>query len=158
MLNPSTEQRQIRIEKLKQIQKMGINPYPQIYKPTINSAKLIEKYADLPNETQTEDVVKVAGRVKAIRNSGMFMDVYDSSGKIQIFCSKELLPEIELKKIDLIDIGDFIGVTGRVRRTKRGELSVNADEITFLSKALLPLPEKFHGLQDIETRYRQRYK
>lgn len=157
MLNPSTEQRQIRIEKLKQIQKMGINPYPQIYKPTINSAKLIEKYADLPNETQTEDVVKVAGRVKAIRNSGMFMDIYDSSGKIQIFCSKELLPEIELKKIDLIDIGDFIGVTGRVRRTKRGELSVNADEITFLSKALLPLPEKFHGLQDIETRYRQRY-
>ena len=157
MLNPSNEQREIRIAKLKKLEEMGINPYPQIYKPTHTSAEIAEKYKELPPDTQTEDEVVVAGRVKAYRNSGMFMDIYDKDGKIQIFCSKEHLPDSEQDKIALIDIGDFIGVKGFVKRTKRGEITVNAQEVTFLCKSLLPLPEKFHGLSDVEVRYRQRY-
>lgn len=157
MLNPSNEQREIRINKLKKLQEMGINPYPHIYNPTATSAVLNEKYANLPNDTETEDKVTVAGRVKAYRNSGMFMDIYDTDGKIQVFCSKEHLPASEQDKIALIDVGDIIGVTGFIKRTKRGELTVNAKEVTFLCKSLLPLPEKFHGLTDVEVRYRQRY-
>jgi len=157
MLNPTSEQKQVRIEKLKKIEEMGINPYPNIFKPNITSKELNEKYKDLPNETQTFDEVIVAGRVKAVRNSGMFMDIYDTTGKIQIFSSKENLPENEKAKIALLDIGDYIGIKGSIKRTKRGELSVSTSEVTILSKSLQPLPEKFHGLTDIEMKYRQRY-
>ncbi|MGN1091916.1 MAG: lysine--tRNA ligase [Alphaproteobacteria bacterium] len=152
----TTDQRQNRLEKLKKLEAKGINAYPQIYKPDFTSAKLNEKYKDLANEEQTSDVVKVAGRIKAIRNSGMFMDVYDTTGKIQIFSSLENLPETEKEILCLLDIGDFVGVEGTVRRTKRGELSVNTQHLTVLSKALLPLPEKFHGLTDTDTKYRHR--
>ena len=152
----TTDQRQNRLEKLKKLEAKGLNAYPQIYKPDFTSALLNEKYKDLANEEQTNDVVKVAGRIKAIRNSGMFMDVYDTTGKIQIFSSLENLPEDEKEILALLDIGDFVGVEGTVRRTKRGELSVNTQHLTVLSKALLPLPEKFHGLTDTDTKYRHR--
>ena len=100
---------------------------------------MAEKYADLAPDTQTEDVVLVAGRVRAIRNSGMFMDIYDTTGKIQIYTSKEHSEPAVLEMLDMVDIGDIIGIKGTVRRTKRGELSVNTQEITMLAKALLPL-------------------
>ncbi len=151
------EQRQIRVGKLAQLEAKGINAYPQIYRPTDTSADLKEKYADLPNDTQTEDVVLVAGRVRAIRNSGMFMDIYDATGKVQIYTSLEQASDETKELLSLLDIGDIIGVKGLVRRTKRGELSVASTEITMLAKALLPLPEKFHGLTDTDTKYRQRY-
>ena len=150
------DQRSMRLEKLKRIESKGLNAYPHIYRPNFTSASLNEKYADLPNEEQTQDVVRVAGRIKAIRNSGMFMDIYDTTGKIQIFSSLENLPESEKEILALLDIGDFVGVEGTVRRTKRGELSVNTQHLTVLSKALLPLPEKFHGLTDTDTKYRHR--
>jgi aspartyl/asparaginyl-tRNA synthetase len=102
---------------------------------------LAEKYAALAPDTQTEDVVLVAGRVRAIRNSGMFMDIYDATGKVQIYTSKEHSEASVLEMLDMVDIGDIIGVKGTVRSTKRGELSVNTSEITMLAKALLPLPE-----------------
>ena len=154
--NIGHEQRQIRVGKLNQLQEKGINAYPHTYKPTATSKSLAEKYADLAPDTQTEDVVQVAGRVRAIRNSGMFMDIYDATGKVQIYTSKEnSAPEV-LEMLDMIDIGDIIGIKGTVRRTKRGELSVNTQEITMLAKALLPLPEKFHGLTDVDTKYRHR--
>ena len=101
--------------------------------------------------------MRVAGRILAIRNSGMFIDLHDASGKIQIFSHKDFLPEAGLALLRLLDIGDVIGVEGRVRRTPRGELTVNAAALTVLAKALRPLPEKYHGLADIELRYRQRY-
>jgi lysyl-tRNA synthetase class 2 len=101
--------------------------------------------------------VRVAGRIRAIRNSGMFIDLHDASGKIQIFCHKDFLPPDQFALLRLLDIGDLIGVEGLVRRTPRGELTVNATSITVLAKALRPLPEKYHGLADIELRYRQRY-
>ncbi len=151
------DQRNMRLEKLKKIEEKGLNAYPHIYRPTFNSASLNEKYAALANEEQTQDIVFVAGRIKAIRNSGMFMDIYDETGKIQIFSSLENLPDSEKDILSLLDLGDYIGVEGTVRRTKRGELSVNTQHLTVLSKALLPLPEKFHGLTDTDTKYRQRY-
>ena len=155
--NSGHEQRQVRVAKLKALEAKGINAYPQIYRPSADSKSLAEKYTALPNDTQTQDVVSVAGRVRAIRNSGMFMDIYDANGKVQIYTSKEQgAPEL-LEMLDFIDIGDIIGVEGTVKRTKRGELSVNSQKITMLAKALLPLPEKFHGLTDTDTKYRQRY-
>lgn len=157
MTEENTNPRSIRLQKLQKIEQLGINAYPHIYNPTINSKELEEKYQSLENEQQTEDVVKVAGRVKAIRNSGMFMDLYDATGKIQIFSSLENLPESEKEILALLDLGDFIGVEGTVRRTKRGQLSVNTTHLTVLAKALQPLPEKFHGLTDTDTKYRQRY-
>ena len=155
--NTGSEQRTIRLEKLKKLESLGLNAYPHIYQPTDTSADLNKKYADLPNDTQTQDVVQVAGRIKAIRNSGMFMDLYDDAGKVQVFCSLENLPQSEKDILALLDVGDCLGVKGTVRRTKRGELSVAAQKLTVLAKSLLPLPEKFHGLQDQDTKYRRRY-
>ena len=154
--NTGHEQRQIRLDKMNKLMAKGINPYPHIYKPSMTAAGLGERYADLPPDTQTEDVVMVAGRIRAIRNSGMFMDIYDATGKIQIYTSKEHSESAVLEMLDMLDIGDVIGIKGTVRRTKRGELSVNTQEITMLAKALLPLPEKFHGLTDTDTKYRHR--
>ena len=155
--NLGHEQRQVRLAKLKKLEDMGINAYPQIYRPTETSASLAQKYAELANDTVTEDVVKVAGRIRAIRNSGMFIDIYDSTGKVQIYTSKNESAQELLDMLDLLDIGDIVGVEGIVKRTKRGELSVSSIKITMLAKALLPLPEKFHGLTDTDTKYRQRY-
>jgi lysyl-tRNA synthetase, class II len=93
----------------------------------------------------------------ALRNNGMFIDLMDASGKLQLFCHKENLPEAALNLLKLVDIGDIIGAEGTIRRTPRGELSLKAKSVQLLSKSLLPLPEKFHGLTDKETRYRQRY-
>jgi lysyl-tRNA synthetase class 2 len=154
--NLGHEQRQVRLNKLRALESKGINPYPHTFKPTATSASLAKKYADLAPDTQTEDVVQVAGRVRAIRNSGMFMDIYDVTGKVQIYTSKEHSDSAVLEMLDMIDIGDMIGIQGTVRRTKRGELSVNTQQITMLAKALLPLPEKFHGLTDTDTKYRHR--
>lgn len=154
--NLGHEQRQVRLNKLRALESKGINPYPHTFKPTATSASLTKKYADLAPDTQTEDVVQVAGRVRAIRNSGMFMDIYDVTGKVQIYTSKEHSDSAVLEMLDMIDIGDMIGIQGTVRRTKRGELSVNTQQITMLAKALLPLPEKFHGLTDTDTKYRHR--
>lgn len=151
------DQRTVRLEKLKELEDLGLNAYPHIYHPTATSASLAEKYRDLPNDTITEDKVSVAGRIKALRNSGMFMDVYDESGKVQVFSSLEHLPESEKKVLSLLDLGDFVGVDGTVRRTKRGELTVATEHLTVLSKALLPMPAKFHGLADQDIKYRQRY-
>ena len=149
--------RQTRIQKLTDLADKGVNPYPYVFDKNADAADLQEKYKDLAAGEETEDVYSVAGRVMAIRNTGMFIDLMDASGKIQIFSHKENLSEDKLKILKLIDIGDIVGFTGTIRRTPRGELSVKSTDLKLLSKSLLPLPEKFHGLTDVETRYRQRY-
>lgn len=149
--------RQTRIQKLADLADKGINPYPYFFNKTADAAELQEKYKDLEVGVETDDEYSVAGRVMAIRNTGMFIDLMDASGKIQIFSHKENLSEEQLKLLKLIDIGDIVGFTGTIRRTPRGELSIKSTSLTLLSKSLLPLPEKFHGLTDVETRYRQRY-
>lgn len=154
---PQDHVRSTRIQKLAELADNGINPYPYSFDKNISTNKLQEKYADLENGQETEDRYAVAGRVMAMRNSGMFIDLMDDSGKIQIFCHKENISEEKIKILKLIDIGDIVGFYGTIRRTPRGELSIKANDYKLLSKSLRPLPEKFHGLTDVETRYRQRY-
>src|SRR5437660_4008821 len=149
--------RRVRLEKLDALRGLGIDPYPVSYARTDEAAALEARHADLPAGTETSEEVRVAGRIRANRNSGMFIDLHDASGKIQVFCHKDYLPAAGLALLRLLDIGDLIGVEGRIRRTPRGELTVNATALTMLAKALRPLPEKYHGLADIELRYRQRY-
>src|SRR5437660_9055964 len=149
--------RQVRLGKLEQLRGLGIDPYPVSFSRSDEAAGLDARYQALAAGAETNDSVRVAGRIRAVRNSGMFIDLHDASGKIQIFSHKDYLAADDLALLRLLDIGDLIGVEGRVRRTPRGELTVNATALTMLAKALRPLPEKYHGLADIELRYRQRY-
>jgi lysyl-tRNA synthetase class 2 len=149
--------RSVRVAKLETLRGMGIEPYPVNFDRTDEAAVLDGRYADLPMGAETEDRVSIAGRIRAMRNSGMFIDLHDASGKIQVFSHKDHLSADGLALVRLLDIGDLIGVEGLVRRTPRGELTVNATTVTLLAKTLRPLPEKYHGLADIELRYRQRY-
>ena len=151
------ELRSVRLGKLERLEALGVAAYPYAYSRTDAAAALDERYRALPAGSETADEVRVAGRVRANRNSGMFLDLHDASGKIQVFCHKDLLPPEQLQLVRLIDIGDLIGVAGRIRRTPRGELTVDALAVEMLAKTLRPLPEKFHGLADVELRYRQRY-
>jgi len=146
-----------RIQKLTELVEMGINPYPYTFDRSATAQELQDKYAEIEAGTETEDSYSVAGRIMSMRNTGMFIDLMDASGKIQIFSHKENLPEEQMKLLKLLDVGDMIGVTGTIRRTPRGELTIKSKEITILAKSLQQLPEKFHGLTDKETRYRQRY-
>ena len=149
--------RENRIQKLNDLTDKGINPYPYSYDKNISAAELQKKYKDLAAGEETTDSYNVAGRIMAIRNTGMFIDLMDSSGKIQIFSHKENLDPDKMAIIKMLDVGDIVGFSGDVRRTPRGELSIKAKDVKLLSKSLLPLPEKFHGLTDVEIRYRQRY-
>ena len=161
--------RQTRIQKLAELADKGINPYPYVFDKDADSAFLQEKYKDLPAGDETNDTYSVAGRVMAIRNSGMFIDLMDASGKIQIFSHKENMDPELIKTLKLVDIGDILGFTGTIRRTPRGELSIKAVNFKVLSKSLLPLPNKqiseekleqlksYHTMSDTETKYRQRY-
>src|SRR5580692_456155 len=149
--------RAIRLAKLEALRELGVDPYPVAFARTDDAATLDARYADLPAGVETGVTVRVAGRVRAVRNSGMFIDLHDASGKIQIFSHKDFLSAEGLAMLRLLDIGDLIGVEGQIRRTPRGELTVNTAALTVLAKSLRPLPEKFHGLSDIELRYRQRY-
>jgi lysyl-tRNA synthetase class 2 len=149
--------RTARLEKLAAMRALGIDPYPYEFPRSDLAAALESKYAALPVGETTSDRVAVAGRIRANRNSGMFIDLHDTTGKIQIFSHKDHLPPEQLALVKLLDLGDLIGVEGLIRRTPRGELTINATRVTVLAKTLLPLPEKFHGLSDVETRYRQRY-
>ena len=153
----SLDPKQAKADKLEKMRAKGIDPYPHVYRPTHKAADILQTYETLENGIETEDEVSVAGRIMAMRNNGMFIDLHDETAKIQVFSHKESLSEEQLENLTLYDIGDVIGVKGTVRRTPRGEISVRAKELTMLTKSLLPLPEKYHGLTDIEQRYRQRY-
>ncbi len=149
--------RQGRLQKANDLREKGINPYPYKFEKTASANELQEKYKDLQAGEETQDRYSVAGRVMAIRNTGMFIDLMDDTGKIQIFSHKQNLDEEKMKLLKMVDIGDIVGFTGDIRRTPRGELSLKTVDLEILTKSLKPLPEKFHGLTDVETRYRQRY-
>ena len=152
-----TNPREAREHKLQELIAKGINPYPPKFDRTDEAALVQEKYKDLEDGAETEDVVRMSGRIMAIRNNGMFIDLMDTTGRIQAFCHKMSMDEEALALLKLYDIGDIIGVEGTIRRTPRGELSVRCTGTVMLTKTMLPLPEKHHGLTDIEQRYRQRY-
>jgi lysyl-tRNA synthetase, class II len=149
--------RAVRLQKRRGLEALGIDPHPYAFARSAEAAALEAGHAGLAPGAETGERVRVAGRIRAMRNSGMFIDLHDASGKIQVFCHKDFLDAAGLAAVKLLDIGDVIGVEGLVRRTPRGELTVNAAEVTVLAKALRPLPEKYHGLADIELRYRRRY-
>lgn len=152
-----------RRRKLEALKALNIDPYPYSFKRTHLCGELQEKYKDLPSDTRTEDEVVIAGRVHNQRNDWMFVDLHDISGRIQVFSDAKTRAEHLQTLLPLLDKGDHIGVRGTVRRTPRGELTVDIIEVTVLSKTLLPLPEIIEGKQrrlgiaDVETRYRQRY-
>ena len=137
----------------------GKDPYGHAFKYSHHLAELNERYADLEDGASTEDEVQVAGRVMAKRDQGKlaFLELRDSSGDMQLFCRINALGEEAYRQLKDLDVGDWIGVRGTMMRTKRGQLSVAVASFELLSKSLRPLPEKFHGLADKETRYRQRY-
>ncbi|MEI7474380.1 MAG: lysine--tRNA ligase [bacterium] len=149
--------RRVRIQKLNDLVDKGVNPYPYTFDRTASAKDLQDKYENLEAGNEVEESYNVAGRIMAMRNSGMFIDLMDSSGKIQLFTHKENVSEDKMAILKLLDVGDIIGVSGNIRRTPRGELSLKVKDLKILTKALLPLPEKWHGLTDVETRYRQRY-
>ncbi|MDR1088257.1 MAG: lysine--tRNA ligase [Coriobacteriales bacterium] len=137
----------------------GRSPYAFAFERSVGAAELEERYAGLESGETTTDRATVAGRIMAIRNQGKvaFIALRDGTGDIQLFCRVNTLGEEEYGALRYLDVGDFIGAEGLVMRTRRGELSILAECIDLLSKSLRPLPEKFHGLSNKETRYRQRY-
>src|SRR3989338_3797521 len=149
-----------RLKKISELKNMGVEPYPYRYEPKDNAVSLHEKFKKLKNEEHDAYKAKIAGRLIGFRDMGniSFGVVQDESGRIQIVLQKGTVPEklaYFFKKY--VDIGDFIGVEGTIFRTKRGEISVLVKKTELLSKSLTPLPEKWHGLQDKEERYRKRY-
>lgn len=153
------DERATRLAKRAALFEAGQNPYPEHSELEDYVADIETKYADLADGEDTEDVVKIAGRVVAKRGQGkiMFIVVRDATAEIQLFCRINDMDEAAWSTLKALDLGDILGVTGVVVRTQRGQLSVAPKSATLLSKAVRPLPEKFHGLSDKETRYRQRY-
>ncbi len=151
---------QQRLEKLERIRARGIAPYPNRYPRTHTAQQAIEQLQKIEAKETTENTVSIAGRIMANRSMGKstFMDIRDGSGKIQLlFQNIDQLGEDKLRLLKDLDIGDIIGVEGNLLRTKTGEPTVRATNFTLLAKSLRPLPEKWHGLSDVDTRYRQRY-
>ena len=153
------DERATRLAKRAALFEAGQNPYPEHSELEDYVADIETKYADLADGEDTEDVVKIAGRVGAKRGQGkiMFIVVRDATAEIQLFCRINDMDEAAWNTLKALDLGDILGVTGVVVRTQRGQLSVAPKSATLLAKAVRPLPEKFHGLSDKETRYRQRY-
>lgn len=153
------DERATRLAKRAALFETGQKPYPEHSELEDYVADIEAKYAELADGEDTEDVVKIAGRVVAKRGQGkiMFIVVRDATAEIQLFCRINDMDEAAWNTLKSLDLGDILGVTGVVVRTQRGQLSVAPKSATLLSKAVRPLPEKFHGLSDKETRYRQRY-
>jgi len=138
----------------------GINPYPNDFKPRHTSEDLFKTYGSMdPIPDSIDEELILAGRIMARRSFGKaaFIQVQDRKGRFQVYVRKDSLGVESFESFETLDIGDIIGIKGRPFRTKTGELSIHAGEVSLLTKSLLPLPEKFHGLTDVETRYRQRY-
>ena len=158
--------RAIRLEKVEQLKALGQNPYAYHWESTHHAAELQEKFADLPTGEEVDLEVAIAGRILARRVFGKlaFFALQDETGTIQLYLDKKRITEQMADVPDafnhlkqLTDIGDILGVKGTIRRTEKGELSVYVSRYTLLTKSLLPLPDKWHGLTDTEKRYRQRY-
>ena len=152
---------QIRRNKLDELRGLGIDPFGAKFERTALAADVLAQYDGLTNEEleQRNVEVSLAGRIMQKRSMGKasFAHIQDLSGKIQIYVRQDTVPEKKYRAFGLLDIGDVIGVRGVVFKTKTGETTVKVQDLEVLTKSLLPLPDKFHGLKDVETRYRQRY-
>ncbi|WP_028595168.1 lysine--tRNA ligase [Paenibacillus assamensis] len=152
---------QIRRNKLDELRKLGIDPFGAKYTRTHTANEIVSKYAETSKEELEELKVEVsiAGRIMAKRSMGKasFSHIQDLSGRIQIYARQDTVPTDKYTAFDMLDLGDIVGVRGVVFKTKTGETSIKVLDLEVLSKSLYPLPEKYHGLKDVELRYRQRY-
>ena len=156
-----SEQEKVRRQKMEDLRAMGIDPFGQRYDRTTTSGKIIAQYSEMTKEElqEKEIPVKIAGRIMTKRRQGKagFMHIQDIDGQIQIYVRKDVIGEDQYEIFKKNDIGDIVGIEGTVMKTDHGQLTVRAKVYTHLSKALRPLPEKFHGLTDVEERFRRRY-
>ena len=155
------DQLQVRRGKLSELREKGLDPFGKRFERSHLAAEILEKYSELEKEElDTQNIsVTIAGRVMTKRGKGKagFAHIQDLSGQIQIYVRQEAVGEEQYDIFNLIDLGDIVGIKGQVFKTKVGELSIKASSFEILSKSLRPLPDKFHGLKDVEQRYRQRY-
>ena len=149
-----SEQMQIRREKLQKIYDLGVTPFGQKFDWTHHNQQIIDEFAELE-----EQEVAIAGRIMAIRDHGKtaFLNLRDFTGDIQVYLRQDEVSELECQLFQLLDIGDIVGINGKVFKTHKGEITVRVEKLTLLSKGLRPLPNKWQGLKDPEIRYRQRY-
>jgi lysyl-tRNA synthetase class 2 len=149
-----------RLKKLEILRERGIDPYPTDFKPTHNTKACLDLLNEIEKKgIEQSEVIYSAGRITAIRKMGkvIFLDILDEVGKIQLLARENSIDDNTKELIELLDIGDWAGVIGQVFRTRRDEPTIQVNSIKLLSKSLKPLPEKWHGLKNVETRYRQRY-
>lgn len=157
-----TEQEQIRREKLKQLKEMGRDPYYSSFKEIDTINDILNKFGETSKEELTDNYTKdfsIAGRVMIIRDQGkaMFIVIQENGVKFQLYVRKDSISEQDWKVVQLLDIGDITYSIGRIMKTNTGQLTLRSTSFGILTKALRPLPEKFHGLTDIEEIYRRRY-
>ena len=148
-----------RLKKIERLKELEINPYPYSFKKDISNKELKEKYSSLKEHQETKDNYAVAGRITAMRNMGKaaFLVIFDGTDKLQLYFRQDDIGKEKYKLLKLMDIGDFIGCKGLIFTTKTGEITIKTKEFELLSKSIRPLPEKYHGIQDKELRYRKRY-
>ncbi len=153
------DERARRLAKIEALREVGRDPYPVRFDRTHTTAELHEHWDHLEAGDETDDEVRVAGRIMLLRRQGKltFATVRDGSGSVQLFVSRAELGDDRHAAFDDLDLGDWVGVRGTVMKTRKGELSVKVQDFLLLAKALRPLPEKWHGLSDVDTRFRQRY-
>ncbi len=160
-MEPIDELRQQRLKKLEELRRQGINPFPNDFRAGNTTAELHQRFQALSAEELEKETecFKLAGRIVSLRSFGKaaFIHLQDRKGKIQAYIKKEFAGEDGLELFSRLDIGDLVGISGTIFLTKTGELTVKVNKIQLLAKSLRPLPEKWHGLRDVETRYRQRY-
>ena len=157
--NVAATLRDARQKKLRDLEELGIQPYSTGFRPDADATEFKSRFAETVDSEPGSQTVKMAGRIVALRVLGKatFARVRDASDDFQVYFARDTIGKPSYSLIKKLDIGDIIGVAGRPFRTRTGELSVLADEFKLLTKSLRPLPEKWHGLSDVETRYRQRY-
>ncbi|MGH7256525.1 MAG: lysine--tRNA ligase [Nitrospirales bacterium] len=160
-MDQPADQHQQRLQKLEELRRLGIEPYGTRYEVSDRIGHLVRTHGAKDKETLEQERIpcRIAGRIVALRRFGkaMFAVLQEGSERLQVYLKKDTLGEDGYRLCALLDLGDWIGVSGSLFRTKTNEFTVDGRELTFLSKSLHPLPEKWHGLTDVETRYRQRY-
>ncbi|MDD5771954.1 MAG: lysine--tRNA ligase [bacterium] len=146
-----------RLKKLESLKNLNIDTYPHAFPGKTPAKTILDKYSSLAQNEESKETFKAAGRIVSFRSHGktVFFNIKDESGQIQVYLKLDTDNKKEFSKA--LDIGDFIGIEGTIFKTHTGEITIFAKEMTFLSKSLMPLPEKWHGLKDVELRYRQRY-
>jgi lysyl-tRNA synthetase class 2 len=151
--------RERRLEEIDRLRAQGVNPYPYRFDRSHTLGEIRAKHGSLEAGSETTDEVAVCGRVMLKRDQGklIFITIRDRSDEIQLFVSKAVVGDAAFDAINSLDMGDWVGARGVVMTTRKGELSVKAAEVQLLSKALRPMPDKWHGLSDVDTRFRQRY-